>query len=1000
MTAFSSRLMIGTSDGKLFVYAFRRRAPRRKGIGDDVAVVADAAASTESKDNLSESPPPSHASYALINTVKHFSQDRRAIRKLMAVEKWNVLLSISEECVAVHDLIDVKYREHLPRTRGCSDFCLDVVSMLLCVAVNTKLMLYIWDGSNFSGYKCFDMLESIRSVAWGEGAICVGFSKLYVLVDVDTGLVSREIFESGHARKRGGVSNVVRFGFGGNDAIDDNYRCRVSAPPRDVAGTGGERNEDDDNETNTAKTSSAKDDERRMRDNELLLVRDSTGIFVDGSGCPSREEGRSIAWSANPSLVHSAFPFVLGIVGDRVEVHNGTTTCGCRSIRASDVTVVASTVERRESDGGVLAVVLLGSANAVVRCEMISPQLQVEALIRTEGSRPTDAYFEEALSICSVSERQRRGAFVRSVDRSTRKTMHTRYARHLVRRGAFAEARGHFALDGESVLEVLSLFPDLLPETWRTRAGALEIARRLDCALEDSGARERRADRGGVVDLLIPYLEQERQARRSRRRRRVRRGRRRRRTATVEKGEDEKATGIFLSGLVDTVLAEAYYRTSPSNLVHFFRSPHRCWIDETASRLSASKCWEELVELYGSAGMHREALELMSGLAQDSSSSTTTTIERGSDNRHLVHMMEYLSGLGAKNEALLFEFARPVVVARWRLGLCIFTESRHTDGALNPKRVVEFLTTCSGAGGDGSAAANVNELVIAYLEHTIDIDSKIGRTLGTTDADLHYELISRYVDAATTATSAELGTRGGSVIASEIGTRRVLRERLLQFLVASKHYDAKRVLANFPQSELLEERAILLRRLGQHDRAFHIYVHKLKSPGLAERYCADVYRESGLDAARAVYLAYLRVYIRRPPTSKMTAADGLKAAMKVLQKYHMRMDPRQVLRLLPSTLSVAQLRPFLHTIFRYNDHELYSGHVQRNLLKYDNLLLMEEKLGFQSKSVRVGYSTECVAPGCAKKIGLENFSCRPDGSEPIHAGCLSTAAAAKGERAE
>jgi hypothetical protein len=55
----------------------------------------------------------------------------------------------------------------------------------------------------------------------------------------------------------------------------------------------------------------------------------------------------------------------------------------------------------------------------------------------------------------------------------------------------------------------------------------------------------------------------------------------------------------------------------------------------------------------------------------------------------------------------------------------------------------------------------------------------------------------------------------------------------------STHYKAEKILGRLPLDDFYEVRAILLSRLGQHDQALNIYVHKIKDEKLAEEY--DIY---------------------------------------------------------------------------------------------------------------------------------------------------------------
>lgn len=62
----------------------------------------------------------------------------------------------------------------------------------------------------------------------------------------------------------------------------------------------------------------------------------------------------------------------------------------------------------------------------------------------------------------------------------------------------------------------------------------------------------------------------------------------------------------------------------------------------------------------------------------------------------------------------------------------------------------------------------------------------------------------------------------------------------------STHYTAEHVLKDFPTTSLLEERALILGRLGKHEQAIALYVRALNNIDKAKEYCLKVYEKGGL----------------------------------------------------------------------------------------------------------------------------------------------------------
>lgn len=112
-----------------------------------------------------------------------------------------------------------------------------------------------------------------------------------------------------------------------------------------------------------------------------------------------------------------------------------------------------------------------------------------------------------------------------------------------------------------------------------------------------------------------------------------------------------------------------------------------------------------------------------------------------------------------------------------------------------------------------------------------------------------------------------------------------------------------------------EERAILLSRIGQHDQALNIYVHKLRNFQAAEewvaarlaafavtlqrirtntksllfsRYCVKNYDST--DTTKNVYLLLLKVYLKPPNREK----PMLEPALDILTRHGSHIDPQAV----------------------------------------------------------------------------------------------------------
>jgi len=141
------------------------------------------------------------------------------------------------------------------------------------------------------------------------------------------------------------------------------------------------------------------------------------------------------------------------------------------------------------------------------------------------------------------------------------------------------------------------------------------------------------------------------------------------------------------------------------------------------------------------------------------------------------------------------------------------------------------------------------------------------------------------------------GLSAGSGMSSrDSGRLRILRRKLLDFLRGSTSYTAEKMLSRFPRHLLLEERAILLARINQHELALNIYAHRLHDPLQAEAYAEEHYvaATAAMHAAQSGAIGP-GAQLGAPPGGVVVAgglsmgpshiADGRDMYLKLLQVY-------------------------------------------------------------------------------------------------------------------
>lgn len=329
----------------------------------------------------------------------------------------------------------------------------------------------------------------------------------------------------------------------------------------------------------------------------------------------------------------------------------------------------------------------------------------------------------------------------------------------------------------------------------------------------------------------------------------------------------------------------------------------------------------------------------------------------GESRNFATRMVEYLSNID--DETLIFEFSRPIFDFDSALALQVFTSpDAEKRVLLDPRRVLAHLKSCS-------VGLREDTLVISYLERLIESRNDV-------HVDLHNELVHQYVERVM-----HHDENKYVMLRNETSeSRKSLRTRLMIFLKSENgKFDAQQMLQEFPPMRLLEERALLLRKLGLHDRALHIYVHKLDSMELAEEYCNDVYEKY-----EDVYITLVRTYLRKPPKNDALGEKEddekrrIKDAIDLLCKYYDRVDPTKALALLPLGTKITELRKYLKLMFSKRDHVRRTIPIEKEFRKLECLRLQEELCKLKSRSFVLTGKEKCVRCGKSICVDKKNVS--------------------------
>lgn len=235
---------------------------------------------------------------------------------------------------------------------------------------------------------------------------------------------------------------------------------------------------------------------------------------------------------------------------------------------------------------------------------------------------------------------------------------------------------------------------------------------------------------------------------------------------------------------------------------------NHCHLAETEQTLKKYQKYSDLIILYQTNEKHEKALELLKQQSTEIDSSL-----RGYD-----RTVQYLQKLGAEHIDLIFAFSRWVLEKHPEEGLKIFTEDIMEVESLPRARVLDFLLK------------NHKDLVIPYLEHVVHYWEDKNQLL-------HNALVYQYRE--------KLQELMTSKSKNESHCQHI-KMKLLKFLEESNNYNSEVVLVHFPYDALFEERALILGKLGKHDKSLGIYVQVLGDTKKAVEYCNKIYEKKVL----------------------------------------------------------------------------------------------------------------------------------------------------------
>jgi hypothetical protein len=841
-------VLVGLNTGALRIYRVNELSE------DDVPPAQNGSQNGEQQ----AEPPTSKAKPAeLLREEEKFS--RRPVQQLAIIKESNILVSLSDNHVSIHDLQTYTLQEKLEKTRGATTFAvtsnivkdpstgIPSIMSRLAVAVKRKIILWTWQDMELNGEATeITLVAAVKSLTWATGTkLVAGMDPGFVMVDVESQAI-QDIVKPGALGEAGGKEGA-RFGAVSSSGMG--YMGMGSWVPKPLA--------------------------TRLGEGELLLAKDVNSLFIDTDG--NALEKRQVPWPSAPESLAYSYPYMLALQPPSkggLEVRNPDTMNLLQTIalpNANFMSVPQPNISLAHAGKGFL----IGSDRCIWRMGAQDYESQIDELV-------LNGRYDEALSLLNMLE----DTLLHDKEGRMREIMMLK-AQALFDLRKFREAMDLFTDAKAPPERVIALYPKSiagkyssaesvkdtesvvgegeadepssekpatenkeLPQAPTSTIGRSMMGRFVGSHLKTDSdtssikspvkddAPDTASIRGKTSETIVPdnSLEGKNlklavhalQSFLAQCRVQIKRyididGSLKEPLPQQNESQTEDYKPPFytfiqqtgppsqidwaaelqrVAQLVDTTLFRAYMLASPGLAGPLFRLPNFCEPDVVQEKLYETGRYADLIDFLHGKKLHRHALELLVRFGKNEADEEVSPALQGPQ-----RTVGYLQQLPAEMLDLILEFAEWPLRTDPVLGMEVFLADTENAETLPRQRVVDYLHEIDA------------KLSVKYLEHIIE-------ELGDLEPDFHQRLVDLFLER----------LKAGEFENDD--EREKWRERLQTFLKTSANYNRYRVFKQLPADDpnYHEARAIVLSKMGQHKQALQIYVFQMKDYQKAEEY--------------------------------------------------------------------------------------------------------------------------------------------------------------------
>lgn len=479
---------------------------------------------------------------------------------------------------------------------------------------------------------------------------------------------------------------------------------------------------------------------------------------------------------------------------------------------------------------------------------------------------------------------------------------------------------------------------------------------------------------------------------------------------------------------METALLKVYLINDNKTLVSaLLRNQDNCLPSEVEKELKKHQRRTELVSFYEKQNRHAEALDLMSKTDSLSSRDHVLNYLSKLDNSHIDLIFEYVQPMikaameESNNDDILYDILMLFVGEPGPTSPSVMDPSQARAGRLDPIRVYDFLN-------------NINQdFAIRYLEHIC-----LKPELGAAQRDIHNRMVYAYCDrikqlsdqwnSMKKATPKEvyagtchlpcssrpsrlsvryisdddvIATRTSSVDADTYSSMSPTRsskkeyEEKLKFFLLNQNcqcdyqklesYFVRERAASSDHDLFSLHYAIVLGKLKRHELALEIFVEN----GLytdAERYCETIYSSGDIDLARQLYRKLIEHYLKKGGDGNLNDSI-LKPILRIVNNASERLDPVQILEILPGQLKLNSTKDFIEHSLQTCSKIKRSSQLERNLLFLKMLGTQSKRIAGENHSFMIDTDSQCARTECTQPFTASQAVVRFPNNRIVHFSC-------------